>query len=126
MSGVYGIWLELNDAERAANRVEHTLGELVARHHWEPLTHITDWEAMRALTTLDGYEFRPPAGFVEVEAWADSRYRVVYVSRQALALLTYCEGDLILERCPDQAVFQRAWEQAEAFYAGQATEEVSA
>jgi hypothetical protein len=121
MSTVYGLWLAVNDAERAANRVDHTLDELVARHHWEPLAHLTDREALRALTTLDGYEFRPPAGFVEVEAWADSRYRVVYVSHQDLAFLTYCEGDLTLERCPNQAVFRRVWEEAEAFYAAQAT-----
>ena len=54
----------------------------------------------KGFTLLDSLEVgaRVPKTFAEQEEWADGLYRRVWVSRPDRAIITYCEGDIMVDK----------------------------
>ena len=48
--------------------------------------------------------------------WCDGIYRMVWINEEMNGILTYCEGDIILEAFKSQQHFDEAIERAEKFY----------
>ncbi len=57
-----------------------------------------------------------PPGFKEVERWADSGLRRVWVSHDDLSTVTYCEGDLSITHHERHASHYCELMEAEKFY----------
>ena len=58
-----------------------------------------------------------PPGFHVVDKWSDYKMRVVWVNRDDLSIITYCEGDIIIEHCERQTIFDIVLFNSETFYA---------
>lgn len=63
------------------------------------------------------YDRNLPPGFEEVEEWGDGQYRRVWKSDADRAIVTYCEGDVIVVVCADDAAYQDEIRRAAEFYA---------
>lgn len=57
-----------------------------------------------------------PASFESNEAMDDVPFRFVWVSELERAIVTWCEGDVIIEVAFDHDGYEHALAQAEAFY----------
>ncbi len=57
-----------------------------------------------------------PDGFVERKDWADGGLRRVWLSRDDLSVITYCEGSVIVVVCPDWLTFGQEVARQEWFY----------
>ncbi len=55
-------------------------------------------------------------GFAWREAWADRSYRGVWTSAEYLAIITFCEGDITIERNDSQADYDKAIARCGDFY----------
>lgn len=111
-------WFAALDAEEKAEHTRVAFEEWKARRTWKPGTHTEDRELYFGHTLIDSYGGRQaPIGFTEVEAWGDQPYRVVWASEEALAIITYCEGDLDYTVSPDLAAYRRHWSTTNRFYA---------
>lgn len=56
------------------------------------------------------------AGWSEVRTSQDAPYFGVYASQKARALLTYCEGDIILQESPSEESYLQNLEEAVQYY----------
>lgn len=57
-----------------------------------------------------------PEGFHEVEKWADSSFRGVWVSESDLSVITYCEGDIDVTVHPHKVSYLANINAANEFY----------
>lgn len=57
-----------------------------------------------------------PFGFFQAEGWNEGWYRQVWTSDTHLSILTFCEGDVILEVCNDVASYQAEIVRCHNFY----------
>lgn len=57
-----------------------------------------------------------PAGFTERHAWRDGHYRAVWTSDSALAVVTYCEGDVLVTKHATRADYEREISEAQTYY----------
>ena len=57
-----------------------------------------------------------PDHFQLVEKWCYKTLRVVWISKKYLSILTYCEGDLILEVCESMEYFKKEIQRTSEFY----------
>ena len=72
----------------------------------------------KGFTLASWYEVQQalPAGFTERKRWADERYRVVWVSRDYLAIVTFAEGDVHITVSPDLDTFENELDRHAEFY----------
>ena len=61
-------------------------------------------------------EDRIPAGYQEQVAWRDSGYRRVWLAPQEFAILTFAEGDVMLDLYATQAAYDEAVRGATDYY----------
>ena len=57
-----------------------------------------------------------PDNFYIVEKWCYKTLRVVWISKKYLSILTYCEGDLLLEVCESMERFKKEIKRTTEFY----------
>lgn len=57
-----------------------------------------------------------PNHFHLVEKWCYKTLRVVWISKKYLSILTYCEGDMILEVCKSMKYFKKEIKRTAEFY----------
>ena len=56
------------------------------------------------------------AGWSEVRTWQDAPYFGLYASQKARAILTYCEGDVILQEFPSEKFYLQGLEREVQYY----------
>jgi hypothetical protein len=75
--------------------------------------HFIFFGSVRTLSGDDRY--RIPEGFTYVSEWSNG-YREVFVSKQHLASITVCEGDLSVVLYHSYEAYEKGYREAEAFY----------
>jgi hypothetical protein len=77
-----------------------------------------DWGSYDRALAADVYnaEESDRPGWQYIDGWIDGPYRVVWVSFEYRATFTYCEGDLTLVTCDDEATFRKELADAERYY----------
>jgi hypothetical protein len=58
-----------------------------------------------------------PSGFAEMADFRDGYLRAVWVSFTDLAIVTYCEGDVTIERLPNEDAYLDEIQRQSAYYA---------
>ena len=84
-------------------------------------------EHRKGSTAYKGFTLRTPQEFMHfipdefhlVNKWSCGDFRVVWISKKDLAVLTYCEGDLILEIYDNTEEFRKGLKKMEDYYRGQ-------
>lgn len=117
----------------AAARQEAGMHKSVQPLEWEPWHAIHEWTAdttpngrrlERSFTLLESCEISRPAGLFFAERLSDPPFLAVWAtdskSRMAAhglwVIVTYCEGDLTIEYCTDEADFHAAYDLAADYY----------
>lgn len=69
-----------------------------------------------SVRTLSGDDrYRIPEGFTYVNEWSNG-FREVFVSKEHLAMITVCEGDLFVVLYHSDEAYEKGYKEAEAFY----------
>ena len=57
-----------------------------------------------------------PEGFSVVDRWSDGQYRAVWVNPSTRTVITYCEGDMLIDTAKDDQAYQELVRKLDEFY----------